>query len=72
MHGGICNYHLEQYEEALAHYDTALTAPDKDEQGIKRGEIFYNRGLSNACLMKFDEAIDDYKEALTRSKQNGE
>ena len=49
-----------------------VEAEDKDEQSIKRGEIFYNRGLSNACLMKFDEAIDDYKEALTRSKQNGE
>ena len=63
VYGGICNYHLEQYEEALAHYDIALTKPDKDEGQIKLGEIYYNRGLSNACLMKFEEAIQDYRDA---------
>ena len=66
MHGGICNYHLEQYEEAIAHYKIALDKPDKEETGVKFGEILYHKGLSNACLMKFDEARDDYELAKTK------
>ena len=62
MYGGICNYHLEQYEEALKHYDYALEDPDRENEYEKNGktvskyvikivEIKYHSGLSRACLM---------------------
>ena len=79
VYGGICNYHLEQYEEALKHYDYALSDPDKEDDPAKEGdkdkkknvkyvELYYHRGLSRACLMKFVEAIDDYNQALEDAK----
>ena len=67
MYGGICNYHLEQYEEALKHYDYALDDPDDENDPAEKGkdgkknvkyvELYYHRGLSRACLMMFKEAI---------------
>ena len=49
MCGGQCNYYLGQYEEALAHYEIALS---KDKEGYA-GEILYNKGLANASLMRY-------------------
>ena len=60
MCGGQCNYYLGQYEEALAHYEIAKS---KDKDGLS-GEILYNKGLANASLMKYEEAIEDQKEAI--------
>ena len=50
MRGGQCNYYLGQYEEALAHYEIALT---KDKDNTIKGLICYNKGLANASLMRF-------------------
>ena len=78
VYGGICNYHLEQYEEALKHYNYALKDPDneneKDREGkekkiIKKVEILYNKGLSEACLMMFEDAIRDYETANKEAKE---
>jgi tetratricopeptide (TPR) repeat protein len=54
---------LGQFEEALAHYDIALVKADK---GDIEKEILYNRGLANSSLMRFEEAIEDYKKACIR------
>ena len=79
VYGGICNYHLEQYEEALKHYNYALKDPDnenekdkdgKDKKIIKKVEILYNKGLSEACLMMFEDAIRDYETAKEEAKEN--
>ena len=58
MCGGQCNYYLGQYEEALAHYEIALSK-DAKNKGSLSGEIYYNKGLANASLMRYDAAIED-------------
>ena len=62
MYGGQCNYYLGQYEEALAHYEIALAKSrdrdNKDSNDIK-SKIFYNRGLANASLNRYQDAIED-------------
>ena len=58
VQGGICNYNLGQYEEALAHYDEAIRR-DTDK-GSVLGWIYYNRGLSNSSLLRFEDAIKDH------------
>jgi len=62
MYGGQCNYYLGQYEEALAHYEIALnkqnSKENKGDNDIK-SKIFYNRGLANASLNKYQDAIND-------------
>ena len=55
MCGGQCNYYLGQYEEALAHYEIALSKGYED----LKGEILYNKGLANASLMRYEAAIQD-------------
>ena len=55
MYAGQCNYYLGQYDEALAHYEIAL----KYDQDSLRGQILYNKGLANASLMRYKEAIED-------------
>ena len=62
MHAGQCNYYLGQYEEALAHYDIAR-ARDGDSGPLKSA-IYYNKGLANASLGRYPEAIDDYVESI--------
>ena len=52
---GQCNYYLGQYEEALAHYEIASNRPNND----LTGEILYNKGLANASLMRYDDAIEN-------------
>ena len=47
VYGGLCNYYLGQYEEALAHYDVAIQRHNGNE-GSVLGEIYYNRGLANS------------------------
>ena len=59
MCAGQCNYYLGQYEEALAHYEIANS---KDKEGL-RGDILYNKGLANASLMRYEDAIRDQTEA---------
>lgn len=61
MSAGQCNYYLGQYEEALAHYDIAKTR-DRDDQ--LKGLIYYNKGLANASLGRYQDAIEDYEEAI--------
>ena len=60
VHAGICNYHLGQYEEAIAHYDIAKAKWDltgNDSQML--GNILYNRGVAYSSLMRFEQAIAD-------------
>ena len=65
MEGGKCNQFLGQYEEALAHYDIALKKVEgQDSQ--KEATIYYHRGLAKASLMKWEEAIFDYKTACQK------
>ena len=68
MHGGQCNYYLGQYEESLAHYEIAINK-NKDDAGLL-GLIHYNKGLANASLMRYQEAITDQSEALKHLEQN--
>ena len=56
MCAGQCNYYLGQYEEALAHYEIAKS---KDKDNFLSGEILYNKGLANASLMRYEDAIAD-------------
>ena len=56
MHGGQCNYYLGQYEEALAHYEIAI---NKTSDTQLQGLIWYNKGLADASLMKYEDAILD-------------
>ena len=65
MQGGLCNYYLGQYEEALAHYDIAISKYEKG-QGDLLGTIFYNRGLANASLMRYEMAAEDQKNAIEK------
>ena len=50
LFGGQCNFYLGQYEEALAHYEIALKH-DRDDANKK--DIYYNKGLANASLMRY-------------------
>ena len=60
VYGGMCNYHLGQYEEAIAHYDIAKAKHEQGHgDGPLLGQILYNRGLSYSSLMRFDLAIAD-------------
>ena len=73
MSAGQCNYYLGQYEEALAHYDIARQRDTSlhGEPGILRNSICYNRGLANASLGRYQDAIDDYTESIQNtSEQN--
>ena len=67
VYGGLCNYHLGQYEEAILHYDEA-----KKHQGEPKvmAEIYYNRGLANSSLMRFEEAIKDHNRAIDEMNDN--
>ena len=68
MYAGQCNYYLGQYDEALAHYEIAINK-NKDDAGLL-GLIHYNKGLANASLMRYQEAIADQSEALKHLEQN--
>lgn len=69
MCAGQCNYYLGQYEEALAHYQIAIRAEDKDGKDQQLlSQIYYNKGLANASLMNYSEAIRDYEKALEGSE----
>lgn len=61
MCGGQCNYYLGQYEEALAHYRIAQA---RDKEGNLTGLICYNKGLANASLMRYEEAIADQEASI--------
>ena len=69
MCGGQCNYYLGQYEEALAHYQIALTK-DKDKGESLTGLIYYNKGLANASLMRYQEAIEDFEQSLEKTQES--
>ena len=58
MHGGMCNYYLGQYEEALAHYEVAA-GKAKGVYPPLLDLICYNRGLANASLIQYEGAILD-------------
>ena len=55
----MCNYHLGQYEEAIAHYDIAKAKHEGHGDGPLLGQILYNRGLAFSSLMRFEQAILD-------------
>lgn len=61
----MCNYHLGQYEEAIAHYDIAKSKHEQNHgDGPLLGQILYNRGLAYSSLMRFENAIADQKAAI--------
>ena len=66
MHGGQCNYYLGQYEEALAHYEIAKS---KDTNENLMGQICYNKGLANASLMRYWDAIADQETAIEKTSE---
>jgi tetratricopeptide (TPR) repeat protein len=54
---------LGQFEEAIAHYEIALSkAGDVGQEAI----IYYNKGLAYASLMKWEQAINDYRLACEK------
>jgi tetratricopeptide (TPR) repeat protein len=61
MFAGQANQLLGQYEEALAHYDVAIKKCDANSQ------LFYNRGLTNAWLERFEEGKKDFLLAVEKS-----
>ena len=61
MSAGQCNYHLGMYTEALAHY---AVATKRDRENYLEGQIAYNRGLANASLTNYLDAISDYKQSI--------
>ena len=52
------HYELGQLEEALKHYDLAIS------YDASKGYFWYNRGLVKSRLDKVGEAITDYKKAI--------
>ena len=61
----MCNYHLGQYEEAIAHYDIAKAKHEASHgDGALLGQILYNRGLAYSSLMRFEQAIADQQAAI--------
>ena len=55
----MCNYHLGQYEEAIAHYDIAKVKHGEHGDSTLMGNILYNRGVAYSSLMRFELAIAD-------------
>ena len=70
MHAGICNYHLGQYEEAIAHYDIAKVKHEQahgpNGETALLGNILYNRGVAYSSLMRFEQAIADQSTAIEK------
>lgn len=58
--GGICNYYLGQFEEALAHYEIAIKKEEMSgsKDNVLLGKIYYNKGLALSSLKRFDAAIE--------------
>ena len=66
MSAGQCYYELGQYEEALSHYDIAQAKEEKNEKNEKnelKHQISYHKGLANASLGRYQDAIEDYEES---------
>ncbi|MBI1885040.1 MAG: AAA family ATPase, partial [Chloroflexi bacterium] len=56
-------YQAAAFEEALRHYENALSlAPAEDRHG--RAGLLYKRGLALRSLGRWDEALADWREAL--------
>ena len=60
----MCNYHLGQYEEAIAHYDIAKVKHGEHGDSNLTGNILYNRGVAYSSLMRFELAIADQQAAI--------
>lgn len=65
MEAGKCNQFLGQYEEAIAHYEIALDKISKEDSQLS-AQIYYHKGLAKASLMKWQDAIDDYRAACEK------
>ena len=65
MCSGQCNFYLGQYQEALGCYENARK---EDIDGALTGLIMYNKGLANASLMKYEEAIRDYEDSIAATQ----
>jgi len=59
-YAGVQHYELGQLDEALKHYDLALM----NDKNI--GYFWYNRGLVKSRLDQVKEAVEDYKEAISK------
>lgn len=60
----MCNYYLGQYEEALAHYDIAMTKQPSTEDA---GKIYYYKGLAFSSLRRYEEAIEAQQKAIEKT-----
>ncbi len=63
---GVCLYHLEQFENAAAEYQAAITA-DRAYQ-----KAFYTLGIAQAASGKTNEAKAAFYEAVRLKKNDGE
>lgn len=65
---GNANYHLRQYDAAIADYDKAITLkPDYPEAYCNRGNAKYMLGIYNIAIADYEEAIrlkPDYSDAF--------
>ena len=59
-YAGVQHYELGQLDESLKHYDLALL----NDKSV--GYFWYNRGLVKSRLDRVKEAVEDYKEAITK------
>lgn len=55
---------MGQFEEAIAHYEIALSKASGDNG--QEAVIYYNKGLAYASLMKWEQAINDYRLACEK------
>ena len=58
MFSGQSHQLLGCYEEALAHYDIAIS------KFAGYSAVHYNRGLANASLQRFHQAKEDFENAI--------
>ncbi len=57
-YAGVQHYELGQLDEALKHYDLAVSYDSS------KGYFWYNRGLVKSRLDKVEDAVVDYKKAI--------
>jgi len=59
------------FEDALRHYERALSLQPADDRG-GRTDLLYKRGLALHSLGRWDEALADWREALTAYEELGD
>jgi len=55
---GQCHMDMDQYTEALKHYDIAI------KKDPLNGNYYFNRGIVKKKLERLEKAIEDFKKAI--------